>query len=435
MVTTISYNYNSDTQFTVSIGAVLGKTPTQTSRVIRLFLVGRNPIATVTVNGQALAYSQFLDTPASFTYDGKTGTPIINMGATSNTQKQTVVVTFATSESPSAMTAAISGLKGRARRTWLAKRTTDDFRVTPYSTVPGVGQLKVAGARPGMLSHLASSPSTFAQFNTAAAAFSGQITAAIAELNGKNPPVPEVVTMLSLVQLWSHTRADMLLCGSVDCLQTNSDYQVMWAEGYQPANGAAGGVAFFDYFDSGNNDNWGTTLAASPDPGYTPAIFSNGFVFAPPSGSYDASRLESAGQKCLQVWFSAANQDHMTLASTQAIKYATAKGYTVVHPCIALVNIEPEAASSEEALLRNAKAIMAAAQEKKAKVNGHHHNNKKASSLPGGSLRVSDHKAVHRATVDTKLHIPQTNTNGTPKFTGTTSPLQLAVQYITGLPN
>lgn len=408
MITTVSYSFNSQTQVTVVVEGVVGATPVATSRIIRLFLVGRNPIASVTVNGNALAYSQFGDTLGSFTYDGKTGTAIVNMGSTSNSQTQTVVVTFATAENPVAMTAGISGLKGRAARSWLAKRTTDDYRVTPYSTIPGVGQLKVAGARAVELSHLASPASSFSQFNAAATAYPSQIAAAITELNqGTYAPVPDVGPMLYLAQLWSYPRGDMLLCGTTDCLNVNSDYQVLWAEGYQPANGAAGGIPLYDYFDSGNNDNWATTNATTPDPGYAQAIFSNGFVFSPPNGKYTTASLEAAGKRCLQVWFSNANQDHMTLASPEAVRYATAKGYFMVKPCIALVNIEPEAASAEtsEALLRRIKDIMAAAREEKAKL----HKQK----IGGGALTVVEKKAEKMGSVD----------------------YTIPIQYLTNLPN
>ena len=71
-------------------------------------------------------------------------------------------------------------------------------------------------------------------------------------------------------------------------------------------------------------------------------------------------KTQVAGSVPLQLWYSSARNDHMTLASAQGLAYAQANGYTLVTAVLGYVYTNPPSADANsrmaysQALLANA---------------------------------------------------------------------------------
>jgi alpha-glucosidase (family GH31 glycosyl hydrolase) len=329
---TYSYTRTGTAGITISIGAAVGSFTGQlTQRYIRIFLVGSMPIATASVGTTSIPASRFPQ-PSHFTYDGEQATAIIDVGSLSTTTVHTVTVQLGASQND----AQLARVKGFASRTKIAKRTMDNFRETPYSTTTGPGLLKQSAAHAVELSYLAMNNVT--QFTQLIGSeYRNLVSAALTEIGGNPNPAPPTPAQTALVQLWSATRKDMLLCGTPACIATNSDYEIMWTEGYQPlTNTASGAIAFNDFYSNEYDDNWGDVVTTPPN-GYQAAIFDNGYVF---NAQQSGEEME-----CLQLWVNPTTNDHMTLASP-GLKWAGQNGYVRTENCLAYVLKSPPTSSA-----------------------------------------------------------------------------------------
>ncbi len=135
-----------------------------------------------------------------------------------------------------------------------------------------------------------------------------------------------------LVQLFDFTRQDMLLCGSFECINTNGNYQVMWADSYQPNPGDNCAIPLYDYFSNNNVDNWATTQSSTPS-GYVPATFANGNVL----------NCNGPNRRCVDVYWNSQTTDHLTTANPQGAEWAVNHGYTKVNSCIGYAYVTDEA--------------------------------------------------------------------------------------------
>jgi hypothetical protein len=212
----------------------------------------------------------------------------------------------------------LSGAKGYASRVAMAKKILDERQATPGSHNPKPGWTKQAGSHAAKLLGMAPT-ATAAQFNAATGqGYTQIINNAISELSGNPTPTVPPKPMTSLVQLYDSERNDMCLCASHDCLNTNTNYQVMWVEGYQPATGASApnAVKLNDYWSWTASDNWADTATTAPN-GYSAAVFADGYVLS--------ETTAGASPICLQVWTN--KNDHFTFGSQQALDYAQTHGY------------------------------------------------------------------------------------------------------------
>jgi alpha-glucosidase (family GH31 glycosyl hydrolase) len=346
--TTASYSV-SGTTVTVTVSASNGSyTGQPTSRNFRIVLVGVLPLSSATLNSNAVSYVRFPTLgQVSHTYDGKSASVIIDVGSQSTASSFTVTATFVQQDTSPSATAR---MKVFAHRAALAKRTTDDYQMTPFETTPGPGYLKQAAARAGYIS------AVVAQHPSIAPPLMGQpylnlINLALAELGGSPGPTPmPSPTDVIVVQLYSHQRGDTLLCASVACIATNMNYQILFMEGYQPAATEADATTLYDYFSESSGDNWATTSSSPPATGYSAAIFDDGLV------------LSQAGpnRACLNVYYLESTGDHLTTAAVLGQQWATEFGYTLNQTCVGYVYVnEPTSGGTKQATQQEAAQYVA----------------------------------------------------------------------------
>lgn len=333
---TYSYTRPSMNSITVSIEALAGSySGMLAQRYVRIFLVGSMPIATARLGNVDIPPSRFPQ-PSHFTYDGETATAIIDVGVISTTAAHSIVVSLAASQND----AQLARIKGFAARTKLAKRTMDNFRETPYSTTVGPGMLKQAAAHAVELGYLAlNNVSMFTQL--IGSEYKNLVSAALTEIGGNPNPAPPSPAQTGLIQMWSAARKDMLLCGTPACMGTNSDYEIMWTEGYQPLSSSeSGAISFNDFYSYQYDDNWADVITTPPN-GYSAAVFDNGYVFT--------AQQNNTEMECLQLWVNPTTNDHMTLASP-GLQWAQQNGYVQTETCIASVLKAPPTSSSKMAV-------------------------------------------------------------------------------------
>lgn len=295
------------------------------SRRWRFFFVGMTPATSVQIDGTDIHYGRFTSA-GQFGYDGKSATVIVDGGSLPIANSHTILCTFASGGSSGEHHSVVARAKGYAQRARLAKRLLDDVRETPSSNTVGPGLLKQAGAHAVELTYLAGTNIT-AFMENVGTAYTTLMKEALTEIGGSPSPAP---SHSRLTQLYDADRHDMLLCGSQDCLNTNYQYQVLWTEGYQPASTSSDAETLYDYYSSSYKDNYATT-ASNPPPGYSAAVFSNGYVYS----------SSGTTRSCLDVFFSPATNDHLTTAVEQGRKYAQDNGYVKSHDCIAYVESTP----------------------------------------------------------------------------------------------
>lgn len=299
--TTASYTQSSSTlTFTVSSQGSYAAFPSNRTYVLRL--PNSFPPTSVTANGANIPYARYGGANA-WTYAGLEMSTVIEVTGVSTSETLTIVVSLTAGN-----TASMNGIKGGLYRASLAKANLDIDRSTPGSDTVQGGALDIAASTGLAFSVLAGTNVT--AFTELVNNYPATYGAAIAEIASGG-------TVL-LTQLWDSSRQDQCLCGSFTCLQDNSNYETEWIEGYQALPGSPNAVPFYDYW-SGGNDNWATTDPSTPS-GYLPAVFGNGFVLS----------SQEEGTVPLQLWYSSARNDHMTVASQQGIQYAQSNGYTLV---------------------------------------------------------------------------------------------------------
>lgn len=311
----------------VVVGAMVGSFQgAVANRHLRFFFVGTMPIASGSVDSSPLSYARWT-TAQTFSYDGKTGTAIVDAGVLSTSSSHTISITLAAEQNDSPL----AKLKGYASRAQLAKRTMDNVRETPYSTSVGPGMVKQSASRAVELSLLAGD-NVSGFLAKIGGDYNQLVSVALTELGGNPNPAPPAPTQTALVQMWSESRGDMLLCGTAECMSVNGDYQIMWTEGYQPPTPTGNTIPLNDFYSTQYSDNWADVLTTPPD-GYSAAIFSNGQVMSSNGGE---------GMECLQLWVSPSTNDHMTLASP-GLPWAQQHAYVQRQTCIgAYVYTSPE---------------------------------------------------------------------------------------------
>eukprot|EP00388_Colpodella_angusta_P040439 GDKK01050210.1.p1 GENE.GDKK01050210.1~~GDKK01050210.1.p1 ORF type:complete len:629 (-),score=88.00 GDKK01050210.1:317-2149(-) len=387
--TTMSYSRPSASSITVNIGAPTNSfTDTRSARVL---IVASQPISTVTVNGVSVPYSIAAQPgQSSFRYDGPSVTAIITIASMSaNTALQIDVTLVAPQNDDN-----LAGLKGYGYRAPLAKHTLDNFRTTPYSTTVGPGMLKQSGARGTYLSYLADPSSTtgLALFqNLIGDNYTQLINNAVTEINSDPSPAPAGPTMTALVQLWSPSRQDMLLCGSSACLSDNSDYDyiVFGIEGYQPLTGSSAPYAaeLYDYWNQDTTDNWADVMTTAPSD-YTMGEFENGYIV---SSNVPSSGSPYTNMPCLSVWATPTPGAHFPFASPASLAYAMNNGYQKLESCIGYALVQGPVAAMNPNRPRGLKAnsLKARAEEAAAELEG---GDKEAIAWAEGVMRAARHK-------------------------------------------
>lgn len=107
----------------------------------------------------------------------------------------------------------------------------------------------------------------------------------------------------------------------------------MRIEGYQPVAGTHGAEPLDDFWNPSISDNWATPAGTVPKPGYLPGIFENGLIY----------RVRPSGVATLplQLWYSQARQDMLTLASEEGVTYAKNNGYQLLNGTLGYVLVAP----------------------------------------------------------------------------------------------
>jgi hypothetical protein len=206
------------------------------------------------------------------------------------------------------------GLKGMQANAKLAKASLDRTRVTPGAHLPDPAYMsKVVSSGDAMASWAGKDPAAWA---ATVANLTNVTIAALAEITGDMPAPPPPPG--SLLNLYDSDRKDSLLCGTAACLASNGYYKQVRIEGYQPDAAAAGAIKLQDYWNADTSDNFAST-ASSPPPGYVNAIFPNGYVYS----------KQEDGSVPLFCYYSAANNDHLAVATEAGIKQAQADKYTL----------------------------------------------------------------------------------------------------------
>lgn len=328
---------SSSSAITVTVGAPIGGGGTfnfPKSRRTRFFLVSMSPVASAKCGGTPVSFNQ--DGGANtWYYDGFNGQVVVDCGDVSTGAGSFVMsASFVVGGQDGK---SVSGAKGYASRAQLAKRILDNRQQTPGSHDPKQGFTKLAGSHAAYLAGLAPTASPSSWNSATGSNYQTVIQNAINELNSGSEPLPTNGPMTALVQIYDDQRGDFALCGSKDCLTTNSYYRAMWLEGFQPSPGDGSAVQLYDYWSWTATDNWATTNASAPNSGYSAAAFSNGFVL-------NQQRSGQTSPVCLQTWVN--GNDHFTFASNQSLTYAQQNGYTQVGGCIGYVLSQPITSTS-----------------------------------------------------------------------------------------
>ncbi len=311
--TTAQYNISGNTMaFNVSSNGSYPSFPSTRTVVVRI--LNSFPPTEVVAGGQTISYARF-GGANTWTYSGEEMATIIEITGVSTGSAFTIVVT-----SDQELASTTTGIKGGIAHATLAKANLDIDRSTPGSDSVSGGALDIAASTGEEISFLAGTNLT--AFAAVIASYPVAYAAAIAEITNASIP--------SLIQLWDAGRTDHCLCGTSGCYNSNSYYQTMWVEGYQPYEGTPGAINLYDYWNSNINDNWATSNATTPE-GYVSAAFSNGFVLA------DAA----SGTAPLQLWYSETYEDYMTVASPRGISYVQANNYTLISSVLGYVLTSP----------------------------------------------------------------------------------------------
>lgn len=194
-----------------------------------------------------------------------------------------------------------------------AKSLFDDTRVTLGAHHAIGGKLMDAAKVPAALEYEAGT--NVSQFLRTVATYKGTtFPAAVAEVQSMNPPLN------SLVSMYDAGRQDHILCQSSGCKADNVYYQVLRVEAIAVDASTPNACKLNDYWNGMSNsscDNWVTPASPAPA-GYSDANFGDGYVVC----------KETAGMVPLDLYFSAAANDHALVGTDDSRAELEAAGYT-----------------------------------------------------------------------------------------------------------
>jgi len=273
----------------------------------------------VTGNGVRYHYSA-IGGRDTWSYDGIEFTTIIETGLFQTSDNLTIQI-----QNEAFDDKYMSGLKGAVKHSNLAKRNFDAAWNTPGSQTVGGGNISISASTGDLLSYL--SGTNYNQYKSVLYNYRNVFNYAIKEVNDMRPipPVP-----FGLLQMWSGTRNDNCLCGTTDCINSQSGYKSLRIEGYCVKENTPDAIKLNDFWNADIADNYATTTSATPS-GYSPASFGNGYVlksFAP-------------GTVPLKLYWNDARKDMLTVASQEGINYAIQYNYTLLNNNLGYVYTNP----------------------------------------------------------------------------------------------
>ena len=270
-----------------------------------------SPPSSVTMGSTTLAYS-LSGGPNTWRFDGKTMQVVLETAMLDTSAGFSIAITAADTSFESAM----YGIKGKLSRANLAKQVLDTSFSTPGAQIVQNAKLSDTASSGVSFSYFAGvDMKTFTQ---QVLAFQSLYQQAVSEILGLQPN--NAYPDNALVQWWNEDRQDNCLCSHASCnqIQQESGYTFVRIEGYVPSSSEPSTAQLFDFYSSSAQDNLATTNPVMPS-SYTPAIFSNGSVYA--------SHLAKSGTVPLKTFYSKTRQDWLTVASQEGLDYAKANGY------------------------------------------------------------------------------------------------------------
>jgi hypothetical protein len=276
----------------------------------------------VTVDGNNLSWARFKGGAASWHYDARDMSVVVDCGVLSTTAAHVVALVLV--KVP--QSGFLDGVSGAMNRAIVGKASLDFARDTPGS----------AGVKSGKLMELASASDHLSAnwwnvtgFTAAIGYIRSLVPDAIIELQQREPfPID------GLVQLFSAQREDNLLCGTQACISTNLPavgYTRLRIEGYQPDPTWGGVQSLNDWWSQANLDNYATDASGNIPSGYVPAVFANGVTFA----------SQQPGTVPLRLFWSAARTDFLTVASAAGLTYAAQNNYVDMNHTVGWVLAKP----------------------------------------------------------------------------------------------
>jgi len=140
---------------------------------------------------------------------------------------------------------------------------------------------------------------------------------------------PYILPPYALVQLYSESRTENILCGTQDCYDSQGpSYIRMRIEGYQPGHDDPDAIPFNNYWNG--HDNYGTTLTTPPD-GYIYSGFTNGYILS----------KKKPGTLPVYVYWNEQRGDMLTVASQEGLDYAHTNNYELVNDTIGYFYTSP----------------------------------------------------------------------------------------------
>jgi hypothetical protein len=301
--TTVSYT-RTGLSLSVNVATTGTFTGVLSHRHISLRFPNTAPPTSVLVNGVAVGYSLHRE-PLSWNYDGRVITTEVVVGDVEMTDTLNVVVVFG-----NVSDTALSGIKCGIAHASIAKSILDKDLTTPGAETTA-----------GMYLDLAAGYGETLTFTV-----KRNMTEAIDLLRGYweifRGAKREIYALQPyqnrmLLQLWSEGRRDTVLCGSNVCMDSNSDYQQLSVEGWQPLPNDDGAVPLYLYYSSDLSDNYATTSTSVPA-GYTLGV-QNGYVLS----------VKKDGTVPLRVFYSERDHDYLTTATKEGEVFALSRGYTL----------------------------------------------------------------------------------------------------------
>jgi alpha-glucosidase (family GH31 glycosyl hydrolase) len=278
----------------------------------------------VLVDGNSVSWARFANGGGalSWHYDARDMSVVVDCGSLSTGAQHTVSLVLVKLPQSSFL----DGVSGLMNRAIIGKASLDFARDTPGS----------AGTKSGSLMELASASETLSAhwwnvtgFTASIAYIRSLVPAAITELQQREPyPID------GLVQLYSASRQDNLLCGTQACISTNLPavgYTRLRVEGYQPDPSWPGVQAINDWWSAANQDNYATDQSGNIPSGYVTAVFADGVTFA----------SQQPNTVPLRLFWSAARTDFLTVASSAGLAYAAQNNYVDMNHTVGWVLTKP----------------------------------------------------------------------------------------------
>lgn len=320
-------------KITIDTTGSFSELPKERSYIVRVrnFLPLKSATATFTDSSgtpksRVISFGSPKTGVASWNYDGFSMTTIIRLAPSATSAPVALQLeTYAPVDD-----AVLSGMSGGLRHAEMAKKNFDATRVTPGAHSVTGGELSMTASSADELAYVAGgSGKDLSRFSAIISGFRAQFQRAIDEVNDMGPQPP--FSTGSLQQLFSGQREDNCLCGSAKCWTTNSNYDILRVEGYQPSSSEPGAIPLLAFYSSKQQDNLAQVSSTGPST-FTPAVFQNGYILA----------YSKAGTVPLQLWHSAAREDYLTVASAAGVSYAKSNGYKLVNGTIGYVYSKPQ---------------------------------------------------------------------------------------------